>query len=87
MLLRVTCTGDAGDINTTANTTTDYVRKGVVIQPSDFDTATSLMVRVYIAGAENQYAYFDTLMVNEISAADYAAGVDACLAKYPYKAP
>jgi len=87
MKISVDCKADKGLIVSTSNITTDYVRKGILLQPSDFDTATELTIRSHCDGSAAQYGYFDALMVNEISVADYAAGVAACLTKYPYKAP
>jgi len=81
------CSGDKGLVTSGYNATTDYVRKGIILQPSDIDAATGVAIRVYCTGAEAQYGYLDALMTNEISAADYAAGVATCLTKYPYKAP
>jgi len=85
--LRASCTGDKGNVDSAYNATTSYVRIGVILQPSDFDGATDMKLTLYVDGVAGQSAYFDAVMLNEISAADYAAGVDACLAKYPYKAP
>jgi len=85
--IQCVCTGDVGAINSDYNVTTDYVRKGVITQPTDYDGATAISVYAQVIGAETQYGYFDNYMINEITAADYAAGLAACLTKYPYKAP
>jgi hypothetical protein len=75
------------DVYGSAISDTTYTRTGVLLQPSNFADASFVYFQVRIIGAENQYAYVDACMVNEITAEDYAAGVEACLAKYPYKAP
>ena len=85
--LRATCVGDKGNILATPNATTDYIRQGVLLQPSDFDGASAVQIMARVDGTETQYAYFDSFMVNEITADDYASGVVACLVKYPYVDP
>lgn len=65
---------------------TNYMRVGVLIQPSDFDLMTSAELRIKIScNAVGQYGFCDNLMLNEITSADYSAGLSTCLAKYPYK--
>jgi hypothetical protein len=65
-------------------TNTSWTRSGVVIQPSDFDTATYVYIRLYASGEDGEYGYVDAVDLQEISAADYALGADACMAKHPY---
>jgi hypothetical protein len=85
--VRAYCYGDALWISSSNNSSNEYVRLGVVLQPSDFDGASDVIFVARLDGLELQYAYFDAYMINEISAADYASGAAACLAKYPYKSP
>ena len=65
-------------------TATNYTRVGIPIQPSDFINATQVRINLRIAGAENQYAFFDALMLNEITAEEYALGVNALMQKYSW---
>jgi len=65
-------------------TSTSWTRVGVVVQPTDFDASSSIFIMGYIDGAENQYGYIDALMVQEITATEYALGANALLEKYAY---
>jgi len=80
--LRVTCSGDAGNIDASNHDGTTWLRQGVVIQPSDFANASSVYIRLKVDGAENQYGFIDAIMVNEISSTEYALGADALLDRY-----
>jgi hypothetical protein len=77
---------DTDDEDTTSGYTTDttYTRHGIIIQPTDIDTATYARLRVYAAGLTGEYGFVDAIMAQEITAADYALGADAVMAKHPY---
>lgn len=83
--LQLYCTGDVGARFSDGQSATVYDRKAVLLQPSDFNSASTVSAGTRVFGT-GKYAFLDNLMLNEISAADYASGVAACLAKYPYKA-
>jgi hypothetical protein len=82
--LDVNCVGGSGSKYSDAVVATAYARVGIILQPSDMATATTINVYERTSGAETEYGYFDAIMVNEISAEDYALGVSTCLAKYKY---
>ena len=82
MLMFINCVGDAGYIYGTYITGTSYMRDGILLQPSDFDSATQVTLYFKAFGAENEYAYADAIMINEISASEYAQGASALLEKY-----
>lgn len=80
--IRVHCVGDVEFIDSDYITATTWTRVGIVIQPSDFDNATAVQLFGYVSGSETEYGYVDAIMLQEISASDYALGVDALLSKY-----
>ena len=82
--MQIDCEGDAGEINSSDISATTYTRVGVVIQPSDFNTATNVYLRFVGTGSNTEYAFYDALMPKEITSAEYALGADALLDKYPY---
>jgi len=82
--LQAQCIGDGGVITTNDSLGTTYNRIGVVIQASDFDTATQVYLVLRGEGSSTQYAFIDGLMLQEISSAEYALGADALLDKYAY---
>lgn len=67
---------------TSVTDTTQFIRSGVVIQPSALNQGN--YVTFTVNGASTNYAYIDSIMINVITSDDYAAGVAACLTKYPY---
>jgi hypothetical protein len=75
---------DDADVAATAVTGTSYTRSAIVVQPSDFNTATTAVIRINIGGANTQYAYFDGVQMVEITSTEYALGADALLLKYPF---
>ena len=75
---------DDEDVETTASTSTTFVRVGVVIAPTDFDTATTAELRLTVTGASANIAYADGLMLSEITATEYALGASVLLDKYNY---
>jgi hypothetical protein len=82
--LRIEFWSDDGTVQSNYISATSYNRVGVVIQPSDFDTATSAIIRIRIGGSSSQTGVFDAINLYEISAAEYALGADACMARHPY---
>lgn len=76
---------DVNKFSTPANNT-DYVRVGVLVQPTDYDTATGFTFQFTGDGTLNAAfsLNFHSLMICEISSADYTAGVTTCLENYPY---
>jgi hypothetical protein len=88
--IRVYFSGSDLTISAATSASTSYVRQGVIIQPADFVGGITVQFQVrsaYHTSDGSRYGFFDSLMINEITAEDYAAGVDACLAKYPYIDP
>jgi hypothetical protein len=75
---------DDQDLSTSVVTATTYNRVGVVIAPTDFDAASSAVLRITVTGTAGQYVFFDTLMLVDITSAEYALGASALLTKYPY---
>lgn len=80
--LRMNLVGDVGFIDASTINSSNYLRQGLVIQPSDFDTATEARIYLQVYGAETEYGFFDAIMINEISASEYAEGADVLLQKY-----
>jgi hypothetical protein len=77
-------TGDASLNASGTVTSTNYIRKAVLIQPSDFNSATNAYFIIDVVGVSTQYAFVDELMLIEISSTEYALGVDALLSKYGF---
>lgn len=81
----VNCVSDTGQIWSSYVTETSYERQGVVIRPSDFDTATHVYITPYIYGVDGEYAFIDAIMVNEITEYEYNnLTVDELMQKYPH---
>jgi hypothetical protein len=78
----LSCVGDVVEIPGTNITSTNYTRTAVLLKPSDMDTATDVRLYMYLNGAENEYAFIDAIMLNEITAEEYALGASALLQKY-----
>lgn len=74
--------GGTAKAATAVTDTTQFVRVGVLIQPSELNASNQIALTV--AGASGQYVYADSIMMNPISAEDYAAGLTACMNKYAY---
>ncbi|AJH00424.1 hypothetical protein LF65_03872 [Clostridium beijerinckii] len=66
----------------TVTSTTNFTRVGLLVKPSDL--ANGNYFQALVTGASGQYAYVDGIMLNEITASEYALGVNALLANYPY---
>jgi len=66
-------------------TGTTFTRVGLVLQPSNLTGETSIRpnIRATSAGVGTKFAA-DGIMVNEISATEYALGVSTLLQRYPY---
>ena len=75
---------DDQDITSTAVSGTAYTRMGIVIAPTDFDTATTASIRLLVTGATGNIAYFDGIMMNSITSAEYLLGATSLLNKYNY---
>lgn len=75
--------GGAPRSSNTVTDTSQFVRVGVKIQPSDINTAN--IIGVYVNGSSGQYGYADGIQINEITADEYNNLTDeGLLAKYPY---
>ena len=72
--------GGRGYTTTLVTNTTGFTRIGIPILATGAETA----VIVVVNGSSGQYAYVDGIMVNEITATEYALGTTALLANYPY---
>ncbi len=80
-----TGSGGAAEWSLYITATAGFTRVAVKVQPSDWGTYTQRYVAVNVQStAVGQYGYVDGIMVNEISAADYALSDAELLAKYPY---
>jgi hypothetical protein len=65
------------------NLTTNVVRQGLKLQPSDI--VNTMKAGLYLQGLAEQYAYIDNIMANEITVDEYNdLTVDELSAKYPY---
>jgi hypothetical protein len=82
--LRINNAGDAGWIESDVSTSTSYTRLAVLIQPTDFDTATNVYLALRGQGSATEVGYFDAIQLQEITASEYALGASALLTKYPY---
>ncbi|QTH44973.1 hypothetical protein J4772_11550 [Cohnella sp. LGH] len=87
--LRVNFSGDIGIVNSSGVTdTTAFKPQFIKIQPSDFDTATSVYMYAHVVGSNGQYGYVDGMRLFEITQAEYNAltsmTADQIAAKYPY---
>jgi hypothetical protein len=80
----ITVTGDTGSAETSRITSTDYTRVGVILQPSGFESASTLNIYVDLAGSSSQYAYVDAICIQEITKEEYDGGATALLTKYSY---
>lgn len=75
---------DDQDISSTYSTSTTYTRLGILIQPSDIDSATFANLTFNFDGSTSQFGFVDGIMVNELSKSEYELGSVAMLAKYPF---
>jgi hypothetical protein len=82
--LRANIINDVGYLNKEYVIETSFNRQGLVIQPSDFDTATKFNLGINVRGNETEYGYVDGIMINEITSEEYAEGTNALLKKYSY---
>ncbi len=74
-------------LNKVSPTVTDAInfnRVCVKLNPTEITTTTAFHLFMLSTVNSGQYSYFDGVMINEISAADYALSDTALLAKYPY---
>jgi hypothetical protein len=83
--LTVNAFEDFGAKHTNYITSTVYTRVGVVLQPTDFDTASTVIFQIQGTGTSTEFGFFDAIQINEITQTEYTAGVtQALLDKYPY---
>jgi hypothetical protein len=83
LILKKDSAGGGIDIFTSAVTGGTFERVGMVIQPSQIKQGDNLVIWS-ANGANAQYGYVDGVMLQEITAAEYALGASAMLIKYPY---
>jgi len=76
--------GDVRNNTSSLVTNTTFSRVGLVVAPTDFNSATNAFLYLTVTGSATNYANFDTLQLQEISATDYALGVPALLDKYTW---
>jgi hypothetical protein len=84
--LLVSCTGDTGTSASSYITSTSYTRVGAILQPTGFDgaSAVNIIFQASSNGTNTQYAFVDAIMVQEITATEYALGATALLTKYAW---
>jgi hypothetical protein len=83
--IKLSFQSDDQTVDSSTITTTTYTRVGVVVQPTDFDTATGANIRITVTGASANVAQVDAIQINEITQTEYTAGVtQGLLDKYPY---
>ncbi len=68
--------------SSSVTSTTNFVRVAIKLTPVQMANINDFNVNV--GGSSGKYAYADGIMLNEISAADYALTPDQLMAKYPY---
>jgi len=85
MRLYTNGTGQTTKISTSITDTSGFTRVIAKIQPSDWGTGATIINADFTAyGSNGQYAYIDGIMLNEITADDYALTEADLLAEYPY---
>lgn len=82
--LDVNCVGDVTTNPSAYITSTDYTRKAILLQPSDFNGASAVEIEVELDGSSSEYAYLDNLTLRKITKKEYDEGETALLAKYPF---
>lgn len=73
-----------GTLTTDRTLSTKYSRVGFLIQPSDLNVATSCRLTLDSNGLNGQYAFYDALSVQEITATEYTQGLTNYFSKYPF---
>jgi hypothetical protein len=81
-LVKDTTSGGIVKQSVAINNTSNFTRVGIKIQPTDM--ALSNFIGAYVFGSTGQYGYVDGIMLNEISASDYALNETDLMDKYPY---
>jgi len=75
-------------VSATAVTENAYTVVGILIAPTDYNTATVANIRLTATGSNGKIVYADNIMQNEITSTQYGTGTnteaEALLAKYPY---
>jgi hypothetical protein len=74
--------GDGGGQASSFVTSTAYDRKGLLLQPSDFDGASIVRLAIGLDGTSGQYGYVDGIFITEITSTEYALGATALMLKY-----
>jgi hypothetical protein len=82
--MKVKLNTDDVSVESSYHLDTTYVRQGFIIQPSDINTATYANLTLYGNGVSTEYGFVDAITLQEITAAEYALGADACMAKHPF---
>jgi hypothetical protein len=82
--MKIELNTDDEDVSSSYVDSDTYTRVGVIIQPTNIDTATIIKIRIYADGSSTEYGFVDAINLYEITAAEYALGADAVMAKYPY---
>jgi|GEM_PF-4382706 len=85
--MKIGLVSDNGIVLSGLVTATSYNRVGIVVSPSNIDAATYAYLRIYVNGVTGQYGYVDAISILEITAAEYAEGATALMAKKPYTTP
>jgi hypothetical protein len=83
-LIFLNCVGDAGLIVSSSQINTNYARVGIVLQPSNFDGASSVLLSLYGEGSVGNFGFIDALMLQEISASEYLLGATVLLQQKSY---
>lgn len=80
----VVCVNGVGTLVTSYTLSSTYLRQGIVLQPSDFATATSVRLAFAGSGSNTEYAYLDEVSLQKITQEEYSQGIDAFFTKYPF---
>jgi len=75
---------DDVDVSGSSEDGTTYIRQGIIIQPTDIDTATYAYLTIQEDGASAEYGFADAITLQEISSAEYALGADVVMERYPF---
>ncbi len=62
--------------------TENFTRTGVLTKPTEFKNGDNIVIT--LTGTSTDYAYMDSVMVNEITLEEYNLGLTECMNKYPY---
>ena len=87
MRLYLNCTGGVGYKYTSFVTDLQYVRQGLLLQPSDFNSASAVALAIGFSGAISEYGFIDAIMINEITDSEYAEDINVLMDRYSYIVP